>query len=114
MSVQLEVRAIDAAGNHDPAPAVWRWTVHQLPTEISIERNPPKRTCSKQAKFRVGVFFISKLMHAYTFCLVRARIISHAPSSLKPTPALISSRYIHVKRMHEFKRSRLSDSLGYV
>ena len=52
----FEVRAIDAAGNVDPTPAVWNWNVDSsiLPPDTFINSSPPSKTFFKTADFTFG------------------------------------------------------------
>ena len=45
------VRAIDAAGNVDPAPATWSWLVDVVAPTTTIAANPPRRTPETTATF---------------------------------------------------------------
>jgi hypothetical protein len=47
----LQVRAVDAAGNADPSPATWRWTVDQLAPDTTIVTGPPVLSASTTATF---------------------------------------------------------------
>jgi uncharacterized protein (TIGR03382 family) len=45
----MEVRAVDAAGNRDPTPAAWTWTVDATPPRTSITSAPAARTVDTTA-----------------------------------------------------------------
>jgi len=47
----FEVRAIDKAGNVDPVPASYEWTIDSLAPETQIESKPGAVTGSAEAKF---------------------------------------------------------------
>ena len=47
----LDVRAVDAAGNADPSPARWSWTIDVTPPQASIESGPADPTSSTSASF---------------------------------------------------------------
>ena len=47
----ISVQAADAAGNVDPAPATWQWTVDTTPPHTTIVRAPPATTNSNSAGF---------------------------------------------------------------
>src|SRR5204862_269368 len=55
----FEVRATDAAGNTDPTPASYAWTVgflapaHTKPPDITNTAEPPSRSTSRKARFSV-------------------------------------------------------------
>ncbi|MFE8605091.1 adventurous gliding motility protein AgmC [Archangium violaceum] len=48
---RLEVSAVDAAGNMDPTPAVYTWTVDLTPPDTVIDSGPPARTNATSATF---------------------------------------------------------------
>ncbi|OJT25163.1 hypothetical protein BO221_12375 [Archangium sp. Cb G35] len=50
-SYTLEVRAKDAAGNVDPTPASYTWTVDLTPPETTLVSNPPNPSNSPDATF---------------------------------------------------------------
>ncbi|XXF75166.1 Ig-like domain-containing protein [Myxococcaceae bacterium GXIMD 01537] len=47
----LEVRAVDAAGNVDPTPATYSWTVDTTPPDTTIVSGPPASTSANTATF---------------------------------------------------------------
>ena len=47
----FKVRAYDRAGNRDPSPEVWSWTVDTTPPETTITTHPTQRTNSNAASF---------------------------------------------------------------
>src|SRR5207247_1580923 len=47
----FQVRATDPAGNTDPTPASYTWTVDATPPETSITAAPPARSNSSSASF---------------------------------------------------------------
>nr|WP_236673441.1 Ig-like domain-containing protein [Comamonas sp. JC664] len=47
----LAVRAVDAAGNVDPTPATYAWTVDTLPPDTTIVSGPSGTTTSRNATF---------------------------------------------------------------
>ncbi|WP_240359172.1 adventurous gliding motility protein AgmC [Pyxidicoccus trucidator] len=47
----LQVRAVDAAGNVDPTPAVYTWTVDTVPPDTNIDAGPSGTTTSTSATF---------------------------------------------------------------
>jgi 3-deoxy-D-arabino-heptulosonate 7-phosphate (DAHP) synthase len=48
---RLEVSAVDAAGNMDPTPAVYTWTVDLTPPDTTIVSGPPSLTNATSATF---------------------------------------------------------------
>ncbi|KFA90889.1 Ig-like domain-containing protein, partial [Archangium violaceum] len=48
---RLEVSAVDAAGNMDPTPAVYTWTVDSAAPDTTIVSGPPARTNATSATF---------------------------------------------------------------
>jgi hypothetical protein len=48
---RLEVSAVDAAGNMDPTPAVYTWTVDVTAPDTTIVSGPPSRTNATSATF---------------------------------------------------------------
>jgi hypothetical protein len=51
---ELEVRAIDVAGNVDPSPAVHAWTVDRTRPQTTITGAPPSSTTSTEAEITFG------------------------------------------------------------
>ncbi|WP_420810052.1 adventurous gliding motility protein AgmC [Corallococcus macrosporus] len=47
----FEVRAVDAAGNIDPTPATYSWTVDTTPPDTTIVSGPPATSTSASATF---------------------------------------------------------------
>jgi uncharacterized membrane protein len=47
----FQVRAIDPAGNTDPTPASYTWTIDTAPPKTSITSSPPSLTSSTSASF---------------------------------------------------------------
>ena len=47
----LRVRATDQAGNTDPSPASWAWSVDRIPPTVSIPRNPGYSTTARTVTF---------------------------------------------------------------
>ena len=52
---QFVVRAVDAAGNIDPSPAVWFWSIDTIPPDTAITSGPPALTASTSATFTMTV-----------------------------------------------------------
>ncbi len=49
------VRAVDVAGNADPSPAQWFWTIDTVPPDTAITSAPPAITTSTSATFSMTV-----------------------------------------------------------
>lgn len=47
----LAVRAVDAAGNRDPSPATYEWTIDRTPPETTITSGPDSPTAATDAGF---------------------------------------------------------------
>jgi large repetitive protein len=47
----FEVRAVDGAGNVDPTPAAYTWTVDTVAPQTTISEGPPATTASASARF---------------------------------------------------------------
>ncbi len=50
----FDVRAIDAAGNADPTPARFSWTIDLTPPQTTIDAGPPDPTNSTSASFELS------------------------------------------------------------
>ncbi|MEO8290589.1 MAG: hypothetical protein ABI649_06295 [Gaiellaceae bacterium] len=51
---RFRVRAVDRAGNADPKPAGWRWTVDTIPPDTKIESGPPDLSHEATAAFSLS------------------------------------------------------------
>jgi hypothetical protein len=68
----FEVRAVDQAGNPDPSPASYSWTIDTTPPETAIDQAPPDPSDSSSASFQfssddAGASFECKLDDALEF-----------------------------------------------
>jgi len=74
-SYTVEIRAIDAAGNVDPTPASYTWTVDWTPPDIAITAHPSDPTNSTIANFSfsspdvTAIFECSLDSGAYSACV---------------------------------------------